>query len=76
MGKSLPNINNFVNLTRYLSIDSIAMEDVALVSLFRKRPPEVSYKKAFLKIIQNSQENVCAGVSKKTLASVFQQKLW
>ena len=52
------------------------MEDVVLVSLVRKRPPEVFYKKAFLKIIQNSQENVCAGISKKTLASVFLQKLW
>ena len=29
----------------------------------QKQPQEVFYKKVFLKISQNSQENTCAGVS-------------
>ena len=29
----------------------------------QKRPPEVVYKKVFLKILQCLQENICAGVS-------------
>ena len=31
--------------------------------VFLKQPPEVFYKKVFLKLSQNSHENVCVGVS-------------
>ena len=34
-----------------------------LLMVVKKRPPKVFYKKVFLKISQNSQENTCVGVS-------------
>ena len=36
----------------------------------QKQPPEVFYKKMFLKISQNSQENICARVSLNTFSGL------
>ena len=51
-----------------LSIFLLKMElqDIVVkleIFFFQKQPPEMFYKKNFLKFLQNSQENTCAKVS-------------
>ena len=50
---------------------------VCIVTLcFQKQPPEVFYKKVFLEISQNSQENTCTRVSLLIKLQVWGQQLY